>query len=535
MTQVSGLPGKLLLLVVLITFGAGAGYWFGRRVPAERTDAAAATAGAGKAERKPLYYRNPMGLPDTSPVPKKDSMGMDYVPVFADGDEAAPAAAGTLSISSEKVQMLGVRTEAAALRTLGRTVRAVARIEADERRSYTISPKFEGYVDRLHVNVTGQTVRRGQALFEAYSPELVSAQREYVIARDGVRALGDAGDAERAGMQQLADSGLIRLRNWDVPEEQIRTLAESGEVRRTLTFRSPVGGVVTEKRAIQGMRFMPGDALYQVADLSTVWVIADIFEQDSAVVRPGALARVTINAYPDRTFEGKVSYIYPTLNVDTRTVPVRIELANGAGLLKPGMFADVTMSASGGAPVVTVPLSAVIDSGVRRIVFVQRAPGRFEPREVRLGARSSEHVEVLSGIDDGESVVVTANFLIDAESNLKAAIGSFAPPAGPDGTASGSATRESSAPRDPGHRAEGKIDLLAPDGTSVVIRHRPVDTLQRPAMTMTFKLANPAVAAGVQPGETVTFEFVERKPGEWVVTSIQRAGRTARAAPHTAH
>jgi Cu(I)/Ag(I) efflux system membrane fusion protein len=198
-------------------------------------------------------------------------------------------------------------------------------------------------------------------------------------------------------MQQLADASLTRLKNWDISDEQIRDLASSGNARRTLTFRSPVSGIVTEKKAVQGMRFMPGETLYQVADLSTVWVIADVFEQDIGLVKSGTRAKVMINAYPDKKFEGTITYVYPTLNGQTRTVPVRVELANPGLLLKPAMFAKVELAVSGKAAVVTVPVSAVIDSGTRQIVLIQQGEGRFEPREVKLGARSDTYLEVIEG------------------------------------------------------------------------------------------------------------------------------------------
>jgi len=275
-------------------------------------------------------------LPDTSPVPKKDPMGMDYIAVYEGEQDEEPASANQIKISTEKVQKLGVRTEVAQLRVLDKVVRAAGRIEPDERRIYAISPKFEGYVERLHVNVTGQPVGKGQPLFEVYSPELVSAQREYSIAAQGVESLKDAGGQARDGMKQLADSSLLRLKNWDISEEQVKALAKSGEARRTLTFRSPVAGIVTEKKALQGMRFMPGEALYQVADLSAVWVVADVFEQDIGQVKTGAKAKVKINAYPDKVFEGTITYVYPTLKAETRTVPVRVELPNPRTVVEAG-------------------------------------------------------------------------------------------------------------------------------------------------------------------------------------------------------
>lgn len=530
-------------IAVVAAVAAGGGYWLGQRGAGSHDEAGAAAATApaagGKKERKLLYYRNPMGLPDTSPVPKKDPMGMDYIPVY-DGEDDEPAAANQVRISTEKVQKLGVRTEAAQMRALDKLVRASGRIEANEQHVYAIAPKFEGYVERLHVNITGQPVAKGQPLFEVYSPELVSAQREYVIASQGLESLRNADPGAQSSMRQLADSSLLRLRNWDISEGEIKALAKSGEVKRTLTYRSPVNGIVTEKKALQGMRFMPGDTLYQVADLSSVWVLADVFEQDIGLVRTGAKARVKINAYPDKRFEGTITYVYPTLTADTRTVQVRVELANPGQLLKPGMYAQVELPVGARSQVVTIPNSAVIDSGTRRIVLVQMGEGRFEPREVRLGQRSDTQVEVLEGVKEGEAVVVAANFLIDAESNLKAAIGSF-----------GHAAHGATAPQDAaaasqpgakatavGHQAEGTIEELDSKAGVVTLNHGAIASLKWPAMSMEFQAATPALLSGLKVGTAVSFEFVERKPGEWVITRITpqktaKAGVTAD--PHAGH
>ncbi|HJW04063.1 MAG TPA: efflux RND transporter periplasmic adaptor subunit, partial [Azospira sp.] len=410
------------LALVLASSG---GYWLGQKgsgSSGQPTQNAQSVGAGSKAERQVLYYRNPMGLPDTSPIPKKDPMGMDYIPVYA-GD--APESDSGLKISPEKVQKLGVRTEAVARRELGATIQAVGRIEPDERRLYTIAPKFEGWVERLHVNTTGQPVAKGQPLFEVYSPDLVSAQREYAVAAEGAKSMAAAGGDARAGMEQLAEASLARLKNWDISEAQIRGLAKGGQGKRTLTFGSPVSGVIMEKKAVQGMRFMPGEALFQVADLSSVWVVADINERDIGGIEAGRPARVSLEAYPGQTFSGKVSYVYPTLKAETRTVPVRVELANPKGLLKPAMYATVELATGGQEPVLAVPVSAVIDSGRRALVLVQTGEGRFAPREVKLGRHSDAYVEVLEGVREGEQVVVTANFLIDAESNLKAATGSL--------------------------------------------------------------------------------------------------------------
>ena len=547
-----------IAIAVLGAVGAGS-YWLGTRAqaPAPAHEVATVPVVASPAavpvkQRKLLYYRNPMGLADTSPTPKSDPMGMDYVAVYEGdkepGQSGAAASPNQVRISTEKIQKLGVRIEAASMRLLAKTVRAAARVEPDERRMYTIAPKFEGYVERLHVNVTGQPVSKGQALFEAYSPELVSAQREYVIAVQGMQAMKDAGPEAQASMKQLAESSLMRLRNWDLSPEQVAALVATGQASRSITFRSPVAGLITEKKALQGMRFMPGEALYQVTDLSSVWVVADVFEQDLGLVKAGAMAKVMINAYPNQAFAGRITYVYPTMKAETRTVAVRVELANPRQLLKPAMFAQVELPVGGKAPVLTVPESAVIDSGTRRIVLVQVGPGRFEPREVELGARGESHVEVVKGVRDGELVVVAANFLIDAESNLNAAAGGLGGHAAHGSApAANQPAVPSGAPPTPavvGHKAQGSVGAIDAKAGNLSLNHGPVASLKWPAMTMQFKVANTALLQSLKPGQAVRFEFVERQPGDYVVTSITAApvapmpavpASGAASSPHRGH
>lgn len=256
------------------------------------------------------------------------------------------------------------------------------------------------------------------------------------------------------------------------------------------------------------MRFGPGDALYQVADLSAVWVIADVAEQDIGQVKTGGRAKLTFDAYPGRSFEGRVAYIYPTMNAQTRTIPVRIELANPGGLLKPAMYAQVELVGAAGKAVPVLPLSAVIDSGTRQVALVQTAPGRFEPRALKLGARDDHYVEVIDGVKEGERVVTAGNFLIDSESNLKAALGTMEKPAGAS----------------VGHQAEGMLESIDAAAGTVTIKHKPVPDLKWPAMTMDFVPANPSLFAGIKPGSAIAFEFVERKPGEWVITKVAKKG-----------
>jgi Cu(I)/Ag(I) efflux system membrane fusion protein len=371
----------------------------------------AAGAGAGAAsERRVLYYRNPMGLPDTSPVPKKDSMGMDYTPVYEGEDSGTP----TVTVSADKVQKLGVRTETVTRRTLTRQVRAVGTVQVDERLVFVVAPKFEAWIERLIADTTGAVVRKGQPLMEVYAPELVLAQQEYLIAR-------------RNGGADLAEAALQRLRNLDIGADDIERLRKTGQVTRTLAYRAAGDGVVLEKTAVRGMRFMPGETLFRIADLSRVWLVADVFEQDLGLVRLGQRAEVAVNALPGRPFSGTVGFIYPALTAESRTGKVRIELDNRDGLLRPNLYATVHLNADVAAtPQLAVPDSALLDTGTRQIVLVEAGEGRYEPREVTVGVRADGFIQIAGGLAEGERVVVRANFLIDSESNLRAALGGFA-------------------------------------------------------------------------------------------------------------
>jgi len=513
---------------VVAAAGVAAGYWLGTR-SAGRTShsvaqgTVAGTEGAAKTERKLLYYRNPMGLPDTSPVPKKDPMGMDYIPVYQ-GEEPASTGSG-LKISVDKVQKLGVRTEPVGFRELTRTVRAVGTLQIDERRINTVSPKFEGWIERLYVNTTGQLVARGQPLMDVYSPELVTAQQEYLIAAKGVEAVKEGGPEIQGSMRQLMAGALQRLRNWDISEPELQQLQKDGAIRRIITLRSPVSGVVVEKPAIRGMRFMPGEALYQISDLSSLWVLADIFEQDIGLIQPGQTAKITVNAFPGKTFTGKVAFLYPTFTPETRTGKVRIELSNPGGLLKPSMYASVELGAPrAGGKALAIPDNAVLDSGTSQIVLVQRGEGLFDPRPVKLGMRAEGYVEVLEGLQAGEEVVVRANFLIDAESNLKAALGGFGGhEAGHGDQPKASTPKPTPAPGAQLHRGRGTVETVDSNQGKVQINHGPIASLNWPGMSMEFKTKDKTLLKGVKPGQTVEFDLAQRGPGEFVIERIGAA------------
>jgi len=370
-------------------------------------------------ERKIRLYRNPMGLPDTSPVPKKDSMGMDYIPVYEDDDQGDD---NTIKVSVDRVQRSGVRTEKVQLRTLVRPVRAPGTVRIDERKQTVVTLRAEGYIEELHVNATGETVKAGAPLFRLYSAPLVQAQLEYALAIKASRNLHDA------SQMAMVDGAAQKLRSLGMPEARIREIQESGTVSRTIEWPAPASGTVLEKKVISGQRIMAGDELYRIADLSTVWVIAEVPERDIGSIAPGDRATVTFRAFSSQPMEGRVTLVYPELKAETRTARVRIELPNPDGRLKPDMYADVVFHEdSADKPVVAVPDSAVIDSGTRQLVLISKGEGRFEPRVIKMGRHGDGYVEALEGIKEGEEVVTTATFLIDAESNLRAALKGFTP------------------------------------------------------------------------------------------------------------
>ena len=379
--------------------------------------APAAKPKAAQGERKILYYRTPMGLPDTSPVPKKDSMGMDYIAVY-EGDE--PDDGKTIKISLDRVQRSGVRTEKVDTRVMVQPVRSVGTVAIDESRQTVVSLRADGYIEELFVDTTGRTVRAGEPLFRVYSPQIQQAQIDMLVALrpQTAQIIGPAG----------VEGAMQRLRNLAVPESRIREVRDTGANPRTIDWPAPAGGTVTAKRVINGQRVLAGDELYRIVDLTQVWVVADVAESDLAMIKPGTPAVVTFRAYPTQPVEGKVTLVYPELKPETRTARVRIEVANPHGDFKTDMYADVVFrSGADTAPVVVVPDSAVIDSGARQIVLVAKGDGRFEPRPVNLGRHGDGFREVLGGLRAGEEIVTTATFLIDAESNLRAALKTFAP------------------------------------------------------------------------------------------------------------
>ncbi|MBW3535632.1 MAG: efflux RND transporter periplasmic adaptor subunit, partial [Gemmatimonadetes bacterium] len=306
----------------------------------------------------------------------------------------------------------------AEVRPLTRRIRTVGAVGFDETRMAYVAPKFGGWAERLHVDFTGQVVRRGQPLLEVYSPELVTAQEELLLAARMAESVGDSRvENIAAGARDLLESARRRLAYWDISEEQVRRLLETGEVRRTLTIHAPVSGIVMEKDVFPGQAFQPGRNLYMIADLSRVWVNAEIFESDAPLVREGMPAEISVASLPGEVLSGTIEYVYPTLEDRTRSMRARITIPNPGARLKPGMYATVTLSADLGESL-TVPTSAVLHSGERAVAFADMGGGEVMPHELRLGLRGERYVQVLEGLEPGQRVVTSAQFLLDSESNL---------------------------------------------------------------------------------------------------------------------
>jgi Cu(I)/Ag(I) efflux system membrane fusion protein/cobalt-zinc-cadmium efflux system membrane fusion protein len=408
---------QILFLLASLGAGIGLGLWLGSGVATEGPHATT--------DEADLVYRCAMHPtviaegPGSCPI-----CDMDLV-----ADKPAPASGeltstGTVTIDPVTVQNIGVRTAPVAERTLQRSVRTVGRVDYDETRMADVNTKVAGWVEALFVDFTGQEVTKGQPLLELYSPELVAAQEEYLTALAYLERLEaqPAGDDVQRGARELLEASAQRLRYWDVSEEQIAALRQQRRVRRTLTVHSPQEGIVVHKAVFDGAHIDPGQHLYRIAEVSEVWVYADVYEYELPWVKTGQEALVTLSYLPGRTFRGEVTHIYPFLDKKTRTVKVRMSFDNTDRQLKPEMYANVSVRSEAAHERLAVPVESVIHSGERTLAVVSLGEGRFQPREVEVGVQADGYYEILSGLHGGERIVTSAQFLIDSESNLKAAV-----------------------------------------------------------------------------------------------------------------
>ncbi len=392
-----------------------------------KSDAAEQVLKAGmvdpKSGKKIKYWVAPMDPAYIRNEPGKSPMGMDLVPVYKEeGEEKEPAS--TIRIDPITIQNMGVRIGSVKRKTLTKTIRTFGNITYDETRIYTVNTKFNGWIEKLYVNFVGEKVKKGQPLFDIYSPELVSAQEEYLLALQQHTSLsGSSYHDIREGARRLLDASRTRLRYWDLSDTQIKQIEMTGKVQKALTIYSPATGVVIKKQAFEGHFVKAGEHQYEIADLSTVWVDVEVYEYELPWVRMGMDADMDLAYIPGKRFTGKVLYVYPFLTAKTRTARLRLAFANSDYQLKPGMYANIYISSTLAKETLVVPQEAVIDSGVRKVVFVALGQGKFQPREVKLGVEGNDYeFQVLDGLREGEKIVVSAQFMLDSESRLREAI-----------------------------------------------------------------------------------------------------------------
>jgi len=436
-------------------------------VPTEKAPAPAAPAAGAPAappkERKIKYWVSPMDPGYVRDKPGKAPCGMDLVPVYEDagGEAEAP---GVIAVSPATIQSMGVRTAKVEVRPLSRLTLAVGLVNFNERNLSTITTKVNGWLERLYVNATGDPVRKGQTLVSIYSPELVASQEEYLLAVRNLKAMQKSPVIEMAdGARRLAEASRRRLDYFDISAVQIDALERTGQVKKNLTLASPANGIVTKRLVTQGMYVQAGMPLLEVADLSTVWVDADIYQYELPWIKVGQPVTMSLDYLPGETFPGKIDYIYPYLKEATRTAKVRLRFANPGLKLKPEMFAQVRIESPVAHQAVVVPADAVIDTGIRQHVFIALGGGRFEPREVKLGVMGNDGVrEVLSGLKGGEDVVTSAQFMLDSESRFREAVQMMMPGQEAEGKPAGTAPvkpeaktgtpKEMPPPMPPGHK-----------------------------------------------------------------------------------
>lgn len=389
-------------------------------VPVKQSGRQLTTMDAKKEKGKILYWQAPMDPTEIYDKPGKSKMGMDLIPVY-EGDVSSGS---TVTIDPVTVQNMGVRTMPVERTDFSRVIRTVGIVEYNEEKMYTVSTKISGWIDKLYVDFTGKAVRKNQPLLDIYSPDLVTTQQEYLLALKNKELIGETKYASiKEGAESLLNSTRLRLLYWDIPQSEISRLEQRGTVKKTLTLESPVNGVVTHKNAVEGLFVKEGTALYQIADLSKVWINVSIYDNEAPWLRLGQDAQMELSYLPGQKFNGKVTYIYPYLSDKARDLKVRLEFANPDLQLKPGMYSNVTIKTETIPDAIVVPTEAVLRSGQRNIVFVSRGEGRFEPREVTIGQESEDRkIRIISGLLGNENIVVSAQFLLDSESRLQEAI-----------------------------------------------------------------------------------------------------------------
>ena len=453
------------------------------------------------------------------------------------GEQSMAPSLAPIQLTPERMQSIGVQTGEVQYKQVSDDIRATGNVDIDERLVSYVQVRFPGYIRKVFANATYQYVRAGEPLFTVYSPDLVATQQEFLLARQNKRVLGASTvDGVASGAEALSAAAEQRLQQWEVPQSELDKLKATGKPITDLTINSPVSGYITERNALPNMSVEPSTRLYTIADLSRVWVYAQVFQDDVGRLKPGDTAQITVDSYPGRVFAGRIEDILPQVDLATRTVRVRLALANPGLKLKPGMFVNVDLKVGLGRAL-TIPASAVIQSGTRQLVFLNRGDGNLEPKEVSIGARVGEDLIVLKGLTEHQKVVTSANFLIDSESQLQAAAGSFSsPPLG-----AGSAGAQSGAPTGPQASVELTTDPSPAQRGNNILRVKLTDANGAPVAgaEVTVKFYMPAMTAMGMAAMDVTTKLGDKgngmyegngtldSGGTWQVTiTVQKAGQT---------
>jgi membrane fusion protein, copper/silver efflux system len=496
-----------LILTVLLT-GVGGGYWLAHRgtqdaasmsTMAANDDATASEPAGAEAAREVLYWHDPMFPQHQFDAPGKSPfMDMDLVPVYADNEQGSG-----VKINPALVQSLGVRTATVEKGSLVQRVDTVGTVQADERRIEVVQSRVAGWVEKLHVRALNDPIERGQAFADIYAPELLAAQEEFVL----VLGLNPPDP-------QLVSATRQRLSLLGLSENQIRNLENSRKPQRRVTLHAPVSGILSELMVREGSAVSAGMPLASIVDLSRVWLIGQIPELQLEWVATGRPIEVSVRALGDRRFDGQIDYIYPEVDIATRTIRIRASVKNPGGILKPGMVASVAVLGDGGRESLLAPTEAIIRTGRRAVAIVDEGDGRFRAQEVRVGLISDDQIEILDGLDAGTRVVTSGQFLIDSEANLKGAISRL------NSTAS---TEIASAQMSTRHKAKGIVRRIDAENGKVVISHEPVPSLDWPSMTMGFAVKDKSLITGLTPEEPIEFEFEEGED-DYVISVIDRKG-----------
>ena len=472
-----------------------------QRYVLSKGEAGMAMPAASAPAKKILYYRHPMTPSITADRPLKDDMGMDYIPVYEDEEgEQSIGDNGVVSIAPNVINNMGVRIASVERSVLPRHINTVGYISYDQDKIHHVHLRTEGWIENLRVKFAGERVHKNDLLFETYSPKLVTAQQEYI-------------QALNTGNKFLLNASRTRLSALGVADAQISRLEKTRQVEQLIKTYASQDGVVAELAVREGMFVEPDLQIMSIVNFSSVWVLADIFEQQAAWVAAGQETEMQLSYYPGKVWKGRLEYVYPDVDQKTRTLKVRLRFANADELLKPNMYADVSVLTGDAKPVLAIPREALIRTGGQQRVIVALGEGKFAPREVKAGSESGDHVEILEGLQEGEQVVASGQFLIDSESSLKASLQRIT-----SGDTAASSATESTDQAKPPAIGIGVVNKL--HDNKINISHEPIASIKWPAMTMDFQLADPGLASGIQSGSKVEFEFSEAQGGAFVISRL---------------